>query len=234
MFGLSGAAVGGIAAGAGMIGGALISSNASENAADAQSKSAAEANATQRYIFDTQNEQAKPYREAGYNALEGLNGLMKDPSGITSQPGYQFGLNQGQTAIDRSAASRGSLYSGATLKALQRYGQDYGSTKLNESYNRLSNIAGLGQVANGQSMQAGMNYGNNVSANQIGMGNAQAANALNQGNTWGNAVNQLGAYGDRNGWFSGGGGSANSFGGANSQGFGSGSGYGNQDLGEYF
>lgn len=186
------------------IGGALINADAQNNAIDAQTNAANQANATQRYIFDTQNENLKPYREAGYNALSRINDLLKDPNSITSEPGYQFGLQQGQQAIDRSAASRGSLYSGATLKALQRYGQDYGSTKLNESYNRLSNLAGLGQVANQTGAGIGMNYANQVSGNQTSLGNAQGANALAGGNLWANTVNQLGALGSRS--FPGGGG----------------------------
>lgn len=163
---------------------------------------------------------------------------------LQNEPGYQFGLNQGQQAIDRSAAARGGLYSGATAKALTRFGQDYGGTKFDNAFNRdasnktqaynfLARTAGLGEVANAQTANAGSNYANNAAANAIGAGNASAANALNQGNIWGNAINGLSAYGQRNGWF-GGGGSANAFGGANSAGFGSGAGFGNQDLGQFY
>jgi hypothetical protein len=192
------------------VGGSLIQRESQSDAIDAQTDASNQANATQRYIFDTQNENLKPYREAGYNALSEIKALLSDPNRITSDPGYQFGLNQGQQAIERSAAARGSLYSGATLKALQRYGQDYGGTKLNESYNRLSNIAGLGQVANQQGAGIGMNYANQVSAHQTGLGNAQGANALAMGNTWADTVNQLGALGGRAlaGGGSGGGGSS--------------------------
>lgn len=102
------------------------------------------------------------------------------------QSGLQFGLSEGEKGINRQAAATGSLLSGATLKALTRYGNDYGSTKANESYNRFTNdqtnqynrlagISGTGQQANSLVASAGQNYANNVSANQIGAGNARAS-----------------------------------------------------------
>jgi hypothetical protein len=132
-----------------------------------------------------------------YNPGNALNALQ-------NTPGYQFGLSQGQAAIDRSAASRGGLYSGATLKALQRYGQDYGSTKLGEQFNRLASVAGLGQTATSGTANAGMNAGNQIGQTQASLGNALAANTLNGANRWGNVASSIGAYGNRNGWFSGG------------------------------
>lgn len=100
--------------------------------------------------------------------------------------GYAFRMSEGQKAIERSAAARGGLNSGATMKALTRFGQDTASSEFNNAYNRfnadrdrrynrLSSLAGLGQTAQAQVNQAGMNYGNNVSSNLVGMGNAAAA-----------------------------------------------------------
>lgn len=45
---------------------------------------------------------------------------------VQGMPGYQTGLNSGVQARERSAASRGTVLSGGTQKALERYGQDYG------------------------------------------------------------------------------------------------------------
>ena len=44
-------------------------------------------------------------------------------------PGYQFRLREGEKAIRRSAAAGSGVHSGATLKALQRYGQDTASAE---------------------------------------------------------------------------------------------------------
>lgn len=120
---------------------------------------------------------------------------------LQSQPGYQFGFDQGQKAIDQSAAANGRLYSGATLKALQRYGQDYAGTKLGDTFNRLAQVAGIGQASQAQANAAGQNYANNNAAIGVNAGNFAAGNALNQGNIFSNAINGLSAYGDRNGWF---------------------------------
>jgi len=197
----SAAVIGGAIAAAGAVGSAVISSNASKNAANKQQQAANAANAEQQREYDQTREDYAPYREAGTNALTHLNALMADPSQATKDPSYTFGLNQGTQALDRSAASGGSLYSGATLKALERYGQDYAGTKLNEQYNRYANIAGLGQVATNGTSNAGMNAANQIGGNLTSLGNAQAANSLNQGNIWGNAANQLSSYGRNNNWF---------------------------------
>lgn len=109
------------------------------------------------------------------------------------QSGLQFGLDEGTKGINRQQAATGNLLSGATLKALTKYGNDYASTKAGDAYNRfnnnkqqtfnmLSGISGTGQVANGQVGSAGQNMANNVSQNQIGMGNARAASAIGSAN----------------------------------------------------
>lgn len=60
------------------------------------------------------------------------------PTDVTEQndPGYQFRAQQGQQAIDRSAAARGTLLTGGTLKDLEQFGQDYGSGEYQNVYNR--------------------------------------------------------------------------------------------------
>ena len=44
-----------------------------------------------------------------------------------ADPGYQFRLSEGEKAIRRSAAAGSGVHSGATLKALQRHGQNLAS-----------------------------------------------------------------------------------------------------------
>lgn len=120
---------------------------------------------------------------------------------VVHQAGLQFGLNEGIKGINRTAAASGNSLSGAALKALTRYGNDYGSTKANESYNRsntnklnqfnmLSGVAGTGQAATNQVQSAGQNMANNVSNNMIGAGNARGASAIAQGNALTGAIGQ--------------------------------------------
>lgn len=178
---------------------ALYQSYQSNKAEDALTAAGNQANATQRYIFDTLRADQAPYRQSGYNALSRIEGLMRDPNSVTSDPGYQFGLKEGLRSIDNSASARGGI-GGAALRAGARFGNDYATTKLNDVFNRNATIAGFGQVANNQGIATGQNYGNNVSQNQLWMGNQQAGNYLNQGNIYGNALDWYGAnYGRRGG-----------------------------------
>ena len=124
--------------------------------------------------------------------------LKADP---VYQSGLQFGLDQGVQGLNRQAAANGSFLSGAALKALTRFGNDYGNTKANESYNRFNNnqdrtynkLAGLwgaGQQATNQIGAAGQNMANKVSAAQYGAGDARASGYVGQANAWNNAIGQ--------------------------------------------
>lgn len=182
--------------------GGLIGARATRKAADTQAQSAREANALQLQMFEQQRKDTAPYRKAGYSALTDIQRLLKNPSLVKRDPGYRFGIDQGVNALENSASARGMTYSGAQAKALQQFGNDYGTSKLDQTYNRLSNIAGLGQV--GVQPGPGMNYANQAGSNMLGAGNAQAAAQIARGSAYGNALNAGLAYGDRNGWFSGG------------------------------
>jgi hypothetical protein len=69
---------------------------------------------------------------------------------MEADPGYAFRLEEGQKAIDRSAAAKGGLQSGAALKAAAEYGQSMGSQEYQNAYNRFMTT---------QNAQA-QNYGN--------------------------------------------------------------------------
>lgn len=64
-----------------------------------------------------------------------------------TDPGYQFRLQQGVNAIDRSGAARGVRLSGAQTKALSDYGQATGSQEYGNYFNRLAAASGQGQTA---------------------------------------------------------------------------------------
>lgn len=126
--------------------------------------------------------------------------LESDP---VYQSGLQFGLDQGTGAINARAIQGGSYDSGATLKALTRYANDYGSTKANESYNRyntdqtniynrLAGLSGSGQTATNQVAAAGSNMANQVSNAYTDQGNARAAGIVGGANAWGDAISGIG------------------------------------------
>ena len=115
------------------------------------------------------------------------------------QSGLKFGLDRGTEGINARATAGGMYDSGATLKALTQFGNDFGSTKANEAFNRfnatndstfnkLSGVSGTGQVATGQVAASGANMANNVSNTLEGAGNARAAGIVGGANAWGNAA----------------------------------------------
>ena len=170
-----------------------LTNHSGEAALDAQSQAAGQANATQKYMYDTQREDAAPWRQAGGVALGQLaSGNVFGEGGFQADPGYQFRMGEGMKALGAAASARGASNSGATLKALSRYNQDFASNEYNNAYgrqyNRLSALAGFGQGANQQVSNAGTNYANAVSGNQIGVGNAAASNILGQTGRMGNFI----------------------------------------------
>lgn len=188
--------------------GAAATTAASNKATKSQTNAVNSANAVSQDQYNQTREDQAPYRalasEVGLPGIRNFlstNNSQLTPAQVIADPGYQFGMDQGNRNLQGSAAARGGLYSGATLKALNRFGNDYATTKFDNAFNRMetsrtnqfnrfATAAGIGQTANNQVAQAGQNYANNVGSNLIGAGNAQAAGTLASGNAWGNALNQ--------------------------------------------
>jgi len=216
--------------------GSVLSSKAAGDAADtaAQASGAASAAsiAEQRRQYDLSRADQAPYLAAG---TESVNQLATDlrPGGRfatttpfdfrydqNTDPGYAFRFSEGMKGLERGAAARGGLLSGATLKGITRYGQDMGSQEYSNAfnryltgfnanmgerdrlYNRLAGVAGTGQTATNQIGAQGANMASNI-------GNAYMNNAANQGNAamaaagqrqsaFGGAANVLGRMYGRN------------------------------------
>ena len=87
---------------------------------------------------------------------------------LSNDPGYQFRLDQGRKALEASAAHKGTLRSGATLKGLMDYGQGAASQEYQNVYDRKkqsydvnrANAAGAYATNLGKNYDAyGANYG---------------------------------------------------------------------------
>ncbi|MCH7662313.1 MAG: hypothetical protein IH859_00380 [Chloroflexi bacterium] len=96
-----------------------------------------------------------------------------------TEPGYEFRLAEGQKALERSAAARGQVFSGGTLKALTRYGQGVASQEFGRAYNRfqenrmtrynfLAGLSGTGQATGVQLGQIGARTASDIAGIQIG------------------------------------------------------------------
>lgn len=107
------------------------------------------------------------------NALLGLSGEEVDYDLFRETPGYQFALEQGRQAIERSAAAGGGLVSGNTLAALTEYGQGLADQNFQ---NYLANVMGL-QNQGVDAALAGMavDEGNALANLRLGRGGAVAS-----------------------------------------------------------
>ena len=195
-----------------IIGSSLIGADAAGKAAGEQAGASRYAADVQKQMFDLQNEQQKPYREAGYTALSDISGMKPyltkqfTPADFAAgiDPGYAFRLQQGQEATNRMANMGGGMLSGNALKGQEDYtqglaSQEYGNafnrfqTQRSNIYNTLASIAGLGQTSLGQTTAAGTTAAGNIGSNIANAGAASAggtigaANALSGGlQTFGN------------------------------------------------
>lgn len=66
---------------------------------------------------------------------------------LTADPGYQFRLQQGQEALERSGAARGVTNTGGTLKDILDYGQQAASQEYGNVYNRMAGTYGMNEAA---------------------------------------------------------------------------------------
>lgn len=122
-------------------------------------------------------------------------------SRFQASPDYQFRLSEGTRALDRSAASRGNLLSGAQTKAVQAYGGNLASGEYNNWFNKLAGVGGQGQQAAGAEVNSNINALGAQNAALAGQANSyqNAANALASGIN--NGINSLGTIiGATNPW----------------------------------
>lgn len=212
-----------IAAGIGAaasIGGGLMASSAAKKASRVQAQAAQDATAAQQRMFDEQKALQEPFRQGGLTAqneimqLLGIGGdktatgygsLGKsfDGAAFEKDPGYGFRQAEGMKALERSAAARGNLLSGSTLKGVQRFGQDLASQEYQNAFNRyqversaklnpLQSLMGSGQSATNVMTGAAGQMGQNEASNLYNAGAARASGYVGQGNALNAALGQVG------------------------------------------
>lgn len=197
-------------AGATLVSG-YMGANAAKDAARQQASAADRAADVQMEMFNTQNEQQAPYREAGYTALKDIAGSKDyfthqygpEDFSATLDPSYAFRLKQGQLATENALNRAGGMVSGNALAGLQDYTQGLASTEYGNAFNRyqtqrgniyntLASIAGLGQTSLGQTGTASTAAAGNIGQALIGSGTAQAAGTVGAANAMGGALQGLG------------------------------------------
>lgn len=171
---------------------------AARDAANTQAAASREATQAQLQMFGQEQQTLAPYVTTGNNALAQLSKLygVGGPSGtegmstpdtaametaLQNFPGYQFAFDQGQQALDRSAASRGLLLSGGQVKDSQAYGQGMASQQFGNYVNQLQALSSLGESGASMTGNAAISTGQGIAGSTIAGGNAVAQGILGSG-----------------------------------------------------
>jgi len=208
-----------VVVGAASVAGGAISASGARSAGRAQADAAKQAAQLDKEMYYDQAARMEPFRQAGLTTQTelmrqlGLSGdansagygnLLKNFSqqDFQADPGYGFRLKEGLKAIDRTAAARGNMISGAAMKAAERYGQDMASQEYQNAYNRYNNdrstnyqmLTGqqsVGQNASNAMNQASGQYAQNAGDAYMQAGNARASGYVGAANAWSGALNNM-------------------------------------------
>ena len=182
--------------GIGIVGATLISAGvgaaASIYSANKQTAAAKAALNLQQNQYQQARTDLAPYRDLGNNALGSLNALYgygtgtgtggqpgtPNYTGFANSPDYNFALQQGGLAVDRSAAARGLLQSGGNIKDQIAFGQGLASQQYGNYVARLQNMLQVGAGAAGGSASAATAFGTQGGQSLNNVGAAQASGAV--------------------------------------------------------
>lgn len=169
---------------------------AGQQASNLAGAAGSQAQAAQQSQLKSEGANEQPFVGAGQQAVGSLSNLLAPggqltqgygsfnaPTGVTEQndPGYQFRLQQGQNALQNSAAARGGLLSTGTAKNLNDYAQNSASAEYGNVYNRA-----LGTYQTNQNNFNTNNsnlYNRLAGVSQLGQGAASSLNSVQQSGT---------------------------------------------------
>lgn len=180
--------------------GAVASTAASNKASKAQSASAQAGIDSENYRFEQATQILKPYVDAGTGSLTaqqdllGLNGDAAQQAAtdkIQNSSTFNALTKQGEDAILQNASATGGVRGGNTAAALGQFRPQLLNQMINEQYSKLGGITQLGQAAAAGQAANGMQVGANDAQLQLQIGNAQAGNALAQGQAVSNVANSF-------------------------------------------
>lgn len=183
-----------------VIGGAIVGAGAtiyaSNQAAEAQTEASELGIEEQRRQFDAVQELLAPYVQAGEGALTGQQALLglQGPqaqaeaiAALEASPQYQTLVQQGEEALLQNASATGGLRGGNLQGALAQYRPQILSQLIESQYNKLGQVAGLGQASAAGTGAAAQQTGSSIANLLAQQGQAQAGAALAQGQ----AINQV-------------------------------------------
>lgn len=198
---------------------AVVGAGASVYAGNKQAAASKNAANTQEGMFNTVVGNEAPYVQSGNAAQSRLNYLLgvgpnqgsADAAGggygslnqnfnadtfKSLSPAYQFQLQQGaQGTLNQDTSAVGGL-SGAALKDLTSFNQNFANTSFNNAFNqyqtqqnntfnRLNSIAQTGQAAASNQATGGSSYAGGIGSNLSNVGGAQGSGAVGAANALG-------------------------------------------------
>lgn len=178
----------GVTVGGSILGGIMGSSSA-KKAAKAQEQASQAAIAEQRRQYDQARTDLMPWLLAGNSALNQLQQLNSGNfDSFQSSPDYAYARDQMQQGVERGAAARGSLYSGGSQVDLANAMNGIASQNYGNYYNRLAQLAGVGQSTATNLGSMGQATASNIGNAQMAAGNARASGYTNSNNAWQSAL----------------------------------------------
>lgn len=175
----------------------IINAIGASQASEAQQKSIRQAMDQQRDMWGQQRADQAPWMQAGQSSLADMMRMLQggyDSSQMANDPGFQFRMQEGQKALERSAAARGGLNSGGTMKGLARYSQGLASEEFGNRFNRLAGVAGMGQGSAQNLGALGGQFANSLSNLFGAQGNAQSAGIMGVTNGISGGLQSLGGF----------------------------------------
>ena len=183
----------------------VVSSQAQGRAAKKQIGAADRGIEEQRRQFDSMKAELEPYTKAGQPAIEqqqALSGSLGPEAqqsaiqAIQNGPLYSGLARQGEDAILQNASATGGLRGGNTQAALAQFRPNLMNSLIDQQYQRLGGLAGMGQNSAAMTGQAGLMTGQQISGLYGQQGAAAAGATIGKANTFGQTLNGLAsAYG---------------------------------------
>jgi hypothetical protein len=198
--GLSAAAIGALAVGAGGIASAVIGGNAAQSAASTQAAATEQGIQAQQAEFAQIQKLLSPFVTQGQTALTtagniaGINGNPAQQaavSGIAGSPIFQ-GMNvQGQNAILQNASATGGLRGGNVQAALAQFSPQLLNQLLQQQYGQASGLATIGANAGAGLATAGQSNVNAQSNLMTLQGAQQAGGILGSAQAYNSGLNSI-------------------------------------------
>jgi hypothetical protein len=171
--------------------GAILGSNATNNAADKAANAQMYAADIQKQMYDDSVGRQEPFYQQGISSLEDYAKMLKGGYDMKQSPAAMYELQQGTKAMNRQLAGRGMLGGGTAANRLTELSQGVAARDWQNSYSRLLDSLKLGTGASAAMGQSGGVYGNQAGQNAANLGNIYTNQGNNMASIYQNVGNSI-------------------------------------------